>query len=174
MKVDSKTAMIVSIVGVSLLAVLFSLAPKPPSEAERVAAANEKYYAEIFHRCQNIPELKAFIDLYQPTSALEFFDNETLSQVVEVACRVQIDERYEAAFVAKVRINEEGFYDLTAEPSIWIEDSLGQFTTNYRDGVQGRGSMRKFSPEMWSSFVESGAKVEDFRTIYAPGPMLRQ
>ncbi|MGB0372298.1 MAG: hypothetical protein ACPGN3_13275 [Opitutales bacterium] len=173
MKIGAKTVTLVTILGACFLAFLFSLTPKPISEAERVAAANEKYFAQIFHRCQNVPELKEFIDLYQPTSALEFFDNETMSQVVQVACHVEIDKRYKAAFVADVRINDAGFYDLTAEPKIWIEDTLGKFTTHFENG-HSTGSTLKFHPKMWMEFIDSGADIEAYRTMDIQGPMVMQ
>ena len=135
-------------------------------EAAEVAAANRILYAEIFERCKGVPELQQFISLYNPTEALEFFDNETMTEVVSVACVTDIDERFTATFVAPVEINGEETYSLTGDIDFRIEDKNGTFRKINPTGYS-EGSSISLNSREWKNFMATNGDIESLRVIHA-------
>ena len=112
----------------------------------------DRYYTLIFQRCQNIPELVQFIDLYSPESALEFFKD---GDVESVVCVTPVDDRYSATFHASVAIDDSGSYVLTGNLFFSIDDSKGRFRT----GISSSPSIRMNAKE-WTRFVANGADID--------------
>ncbi|MDA8563676.1 hypothetical protein N9L06_04405 [Mariniblastus sp.] len=127
----------------------------------RIVAANREIRKEIFHRCENIPELKQFIDLYNPVEALEFFENNT--KVVSVICLASVDDRYKVSVDAPVEINDSGVYDLTGDLVFSIVDSKGEFKRNWKNGKSSTSPGIRLNVAEWSRFVEDGADIESLR-----------
>ena len=121
-------------------------------EANRIEHANRNASVLIFERCQNIPELRQFIELYKPEEALEFFDN---GKVESVVCVTPVDDRYSATFNAVVAINDSGSYDLTGKLMFSITDSKGRFRT----GISSSPGIRMNAKE-WTRFVANGADID--------------
>ena len=121
-------------------------------EANRIERSNREYYTLIFQRCQNIPELVQFIDLYSPESALEFFKD---GDVESVVCVTPVDGRYSATFHASVAIDDSGSYVLTGNLFFSIDDSKGEF----RKGNSRSPSIRMNAKE-WTRFVANGADID--------------
>ncbi|MDB2687785.1 hypothetical protein N9Y42_11300 [Mariniblastus sp.] len=124
----------------------------------KVLAANREECKEIFHRCESIPELQQFIDLYSPKQALEFFENNT--KVVSVVCAVSVDDRYDVTFNAPVVINDSGFYDLTGDLVFEIVDSKGEFKKISKNGSASTSPGIRMNATEWIRFVEDGADIE--------------
>jgi hypothetical protein len=121
-------------------------------EANRIKRANRNTSVLIFERCQNIPELRQFIELYKPEDALEFFDD---GKVESVVCVTPVDDRYNATFNAVVVINDSGSYDLTGKLMFSITDSKGSFRT----GISSSPGIRMNAKE-WTRFVANGADID--------------
>lgn len=136
-----------------------------PTEAQRVAAANKKYYREIFSRCSDIRPLSQFIEIFHPSEALEFFDNKTMKEVVSVVAVVEVAGGYKASFVAPVSISENGKYRLTGQPKFTIEDCKGGVFTKIYPNGSTTGSAIQLGPVLWNRFVASGADIQSLREV---------
>ncbi len=164
-------AILIAIACACAAVVILFIAPNPLSknaltEAEQVDAANRVYYGQIFQRCDGVPELKQFVSVFKPTEALEFFDNETMSKVVSVACVTEFSDRFTATFVAPVVINEAGTYTLTGDIDFRIEDKKGTFRKIFSNG-SSEGSSISLNHQEWSAFMESGNDVESLRELHS-------
>ena len=141
-------------------------------EHNRIQASNRKLHAEIFHRCQDIPELKQFIDLYNPEQVLEISNADPRDfSVVRVICAAQIDARYKTIVRAPVSINTSGFYELTGELVFLIQDNQGQFTTIFKDTSITRQAVH-MDADQWVRFIAKGADIESLRTFHSPKRLL--
>lgn len=138
---------------------------KDPTEAQRVAVANNKYYKEIFSRCSDIRPLSQFIELFHPSEALEFFDNKTMKEVESVVSVVELAGGYKASFVAPVSISETGKYRLTGQPTFTIQDCRGGVFTKIYPNGSTTGSSIQLGPVLWNRFVASGADIQSLREV---------
>ena len=161
----TSTAITTSIIGILVLCLGYFLVPKPIPETETVAAANEKEYQKIFERSSDIPQMSEFVELLNPDSALEFYDRETMTNVVEVVMVKQVNDRYKAAIVAPVQIGKTGKYTLTGPPNITIEDSLKEYV-RVTSSTRTEGNSISLNPRLWDIFYESGADFEKLRKAY--------
>ena len=145
-------SILAALIAIAVFACILGVYSPRLREANRIDHANRQYYEQIFQRCQNIPELAQFIDLYRPESALEFYED---GNVVSVTCVTPVDDRYSASFNAVVAINDSGSYDLTGKLIFTITDSKGRFRT----GISTSPGKRMNAKE-WIRFVANGAKIE--------------
>ena len=134
----------------------------------KVLAANRAEYKEIFHRCESIPELQQFIDLYSPKQALEFFENNT--KVVSMSCVISVDDRYNVSFHAPVVINDSGFYDLTGDLVFSIVDRKGEFKKIENNGGVSTSPGIRMNANEWIRFVEDGADIDSLWNTNVSAP----
>lgn len=138
------------------------------TEAQRVAEANSQYYADIFSRCSEIRSLAQFIEVFEPSEALEFFDNETRQEVVSIASVAYVNDEYEATFVAPVTLLETGKYQLNGNPKFFIKDLKGGVFTKHLPNGTTSGPTITLGPVLWQRFVAGGAGIESLREFSAP------
>ena len=163
-----KFSILAALIAIAVFACILGAYSPRLREAIRIDYANRQYYAQIFRRCHGIAELRQFVELYNPESALEFFDND---RVVSVACVAHIDDRYTASFTADVQINEEGIYELTGAMRLVIDDRDGKFTVIESNSTSSGQSVR-LNPNEWAEFIAGGADIESIRTINRTGTFL--
>ena len=164
---NPSTSRLIVLIGLLTLAALYYVHPKfLPTEEERIAAANEQYFHQIYQRCQSVPELASFIQRFPPTSANEGFDSETRSRVVEVVMLCRISERYEAFAIAPVTLDGQGQYQLTGDPQFRITDHEGIFCKIYPNR-RGYSDLIILNAAEWRAFLGAGGDIESLRNFRA-------
>lgn len=159
------TLVIVSAIVVLIFALLLGTLPRPLSEAERIAVANKKYYNEIFERCKAVPDLRQFVELFNPTEALEFYDRETMKTVVSVCSVAKVNDRFSVTLIAPVHIAEDGYYELTGIPTYIIKDSEDIFTEIYPNSTS-TGHSLNLRPSDWQKLYEAKGDFEALRVVH--------
>lgn len=144
---------------------LFWKPVKGRTEAQRVAEVNHKYYSEVFDRCSQIRPLAQFIQIFEPSEALEFFDNETMQEVMSVVAVAHLKDGYQASFVAPVTLLETGKYHLNGTPTFLIEDLRGGVFTKHYPGGSSSGPAIRLGPSLWQRFVSEGARLQSLREV---------